>query len=64
MPSTSIPQEHFMRAEYGRAESGKPTKTGMSKEKLREWVESDIALDHKKKALKRQTNGGEHAAER
>jgi hypothetical protein len=58
MPSVSIPQEHFMRAEYGRAKAGEPTKTGMNKGKLREWVEADLSLDHKKAALKRQASGG------
>jgi hypothetical protein len=64
MPSVSIPQERFMRAEYGRAKAGEPTKTGMNKGKLREWVEADLSLDHKKAALKSQANGGAHATER
>lgn len=33
----------FIRAEYGRAAAGKPTRTGMSVEKLKEWVDADEA---------------------
>jgi hypothetical protein len=63
MPSTSIPQEHFMAADYGRAKAGEPTKTGMSQGKLGEWVHADAALEHKKKALKGQMSGGGNVAE-
>jgi hypothetical protein len=64
MPSESPKQANFMRAEYGRAKAGEPTRTGMSEDKLREWVHADMSLDRKKKALKGQMSGGAHAAER
>ena len=63
MPSTSIPQAHLMAADYGRAEKGEPTRTGMGLGKLREWVHADVALENKKKALRGQTNGGVNVAE-
>jgi hypothetical protein len=64
MPSETPKQANFVRAEYGRSKAGEATKTGMSKEKLGEWVHADSALEHKKKALKGQMSGGEHAAKR
>lgn len=61
MPSSSKKQENFMRAEYGRAKSGEKTDSGMKLGQLKEWVHSDVAKDHKKKALKEIAKGGCHA---
>ena len=55
-------QAHLMAADYGRAKRGEPTRTGMSEEKLREWVHADVALENRKKALKEQVNGGRDGA--
>lgn len=38
MPATSEAQRRFFGAEYGRAKAGLKTKTGLSREKLREWL--------------------------
>ncbi len=43
-----------MGADYGRAKAGEKTKTGMSKEKLGEWVHADAGRSAKKKALQHQ----------
>lgn len=43
MPSKTPRQMTFIRAEYGRAAAGKPTRTGMSVDKLKEWVDADEA---------------------
>lgn len=38
MPSVSQKQARFFRAEYARRKKGKATKTGMSLQKLREFL--------------------------
>lgn len=54
MPSETPRQARFMGADYGRAKAGEKTKTGMSKEKLGEWVHADAGRSAKKKALQHQ----------
>lgn len=41
MPSVSEKQARLMASDYGKAKAGKPTRTGMSAQKLRHWVMSD-----------------------
>jgi hypothetical protein len=53
MPSSSEAQHNFMLAEYGRAKRGEPTRSGMSLEKLREWVHADMGKKAFRKALKK-----------
>jgi hypothetical protein len=53
MPSSSEAQRHFMLAEYGRAKRGEPTRSGMSLEKLREWVHADMRKKAKHEAFKK-----------
>ena len=38
MPSTTRKQQRFMQAEYVRKKRGQKTKTGMTKEQLRDFV--------------------------
>lgn len=38
MPAKSEVQKRFFLAEYGRKKRGEPTKTDMSKKKLREFI--------------------------
>jgi hypothetical protein len=53
MPSVSAKQHRFFGAEYGRAKAGKKTKTGMSTNKLKEWMTADSQA----KDLKEKKNG-------
>jgi hypothetical protein len=38
VPSTSVRQVKMMRADYGRAKAGKPTRTGMGASQLRDFT--------------------------
>ena len=38
MPAVSARQQRFMGADYARAKAGKPTRTGLSARKLREFA--------------------------
>lgn len=54
MPSVSSAQAGLIKGDYGRAKAGKRTRTGMSLQQLREWVEADSI----KKAMKGQKRHG------
>ena len=53
MPATSERQQKFMRAELGRKQAGKKTKTGMSEAQLEEYAKG-MVKEPKKPALGRQ----------
>lgn len=42
MPSSTVKQRTFMRAELGRARAGEQTRTGMSEEKLEHFAKGPI----------------------
>lgn len=48
-PSTSVRQQRFMCAEYGRKKAGKATRTGMSKRQLREFCMERVKHTRRKK---------------
>jgi hypothetical protein len=46
-----------MAAEYGRAKAGEPTRTGMSRAKLKEWVLADNRKKARKEGIRRMMGG-------